>query len=87
MTSTASPPRPWRLVSTAWALLAIGLTGLIFRCFQEDQTQSGTWGCEMSYMWPTYHKVEWSENPSSKYSLWLYREQGWDRDMRVCLLC
>lgn len=83
MTSTAPTPKRWRIVTTVWALLAVGLTVWIFHCFQEDQAISGTWGCEMSYMWPTYHKVDWPDNPSAKYSLWLYREQGWDRDIQV----
>jgi len=55
----------------------------MYQCFLEDQRQSGTYGCEMSYMWPTYHEVHWSDKPSKKYDLYLYREQGWDRDERV----
>lgn len=85
MTEPPTPPRPRRWASTVWAVLAVVLTGVVFYCFQEDQSESGTWGCEMSYMWPTYHQVECPDNPSGKYSLWLYREQGWDRDLRVSL--
>jgi hypothetical protein len=40
----------------------------------------------MSYMWPTYHLVDWPDNPSRKYSLHLYREQGWNRFDKVSWL-
>lgn len=83
MPPPSTPPARWRWVTSAWSVVAIVLTFVIYRCFQEDQAQSGTYGCEMSYMWPTYHPVDWPDNPSNKYSLWLYREQGWDRDLRV----
>jgi hypothetical protein len=75
------PARRWK--SAIWSLVGLGLTALIYRCFLQDQQQSGSYGCEMSYMWPTYHQVDWPDNPSAKYSLYLYREQGWDRDDRV----
>ncbi|ORY29176.1 PGAP1-like protein-domain-containing protein [Naematelia encephala] len=51
---------------------------VIYRCYVFDQAQSGGWGCEMSWMTPTYSKIDWDEPPSSRYALWLYREQGWD---------
>jgi glycosylphosphatidylinositol deacylase len=84
-----TPPAPskttWRWKSTVWCIIGISLTFLIYQCFLEDQRQSGSYGCEMSYMWPTYHPVDWPDNPSKKYSLYLYREQGWDGDDRVSL--
>ena len=85
-----TPPAPskpaWRWKSTIWCIIGTGLTFMIYQCFLGDQRQSGSYGCEMSYMWPTYHPVDWPDNPSKKYSLYLYREQGWDRDDRVSLL-
>lgn len=45
---------------------------------------SGAWGCEMSWMTPSYIRIQDPIGPSSRYSLYLYREQGWDIDEQVC---
>ncbi|WRT68914.1 uncharacterized protein IL334_005896 [Kwoniella shivajii] len=34
----------------------------------------------MSWMSPSYHLLQWPENPISRYKVYLYREQGWDTE-------
>lgn len=50
----------------------------VYISFARDQATSGAWGCEMSWMTPAYVRVPWRDPPSTKYALYLYREQGWD---------
>jgi hypothetical protein len=87
MTLSGPTRSAWRWTSAVWCLVGAAVTYLVYWCFVDDQTQSGTYGCEMSYMWPTYHAVDWPDSPSSKYALYLYREQGWDRNDQVRKLC
>ncbi|EIW66887.1 hypothetical protein TREMEDRAFT_45408 [Tremella mesenterica DSM 1558] len=72
--------KSWSLRSATyvWSLLGVLLSCFVYRSFNLDQTQSGSWGCEMSWMTPSYLKMEWSDSPIAKYSLFLYREVGWD---------
>ena len=67
-------------------LFTLGFTWLVYDVYQRDQAQSGAWGCEMSWMNPSYLKIPWGNSPVPKYSLYLYREQGWDYDTKVSLL-
>jgi glycosylphosphatidylinositol deacylase len=69
----------------AWLLpvLGIAMLTLLHKAFTDDQRVSGTWGCEMSWMTPSYSRVDWPVSPSSKYTLYLYREQGWDDAVEV----
>ena len=53
-------------------------TLMVYVAFVRDQADSGRWGCEMSWMLPSYIPIAWPDNPSKKYSLYLYREQEWD---------
>jgi glycosylphosphatidylinositol deacylase len=62
------------------------LTWLVYRSYVQDQMHSGSWGCEMSWMTPSYIRLAWPEAPSKKYSIYLYREQGWDTEERVSSL-
>ena len=75
--------RTWRsknlsaLVVCAFTML---LAGIAYHAFRVDQAISGIWGCEMSYMWPSYRLLAWPDSPSTKYRVYLYRESGWDHD-------
>lgn len=62
------------LLSLSWLLLS--LIGLV--CFSLDQARSGSMGCEMSWMSPTYHRLEWDQSTEQRYSVYLYREGGLD---------
>lgn len=65
------------------AVAAVALLVTLARAFQQDQLRSGGWGCEMSWMTPAYVPVLWEQPPSTKYRLYLYREQGWDLSDKV----
>ena len=62
----------------------------IFTCFQASTQipdQLSPQGCRMSYMSPSYilqsnFNASWT-SLSGRYSLWLYREVGWE-DNQVC---
>jgi len=47
--------------------------------------------CRMAWMSPGYIRMEDFDRShsrlASKYSLWLYREQGWDLSSKVCHSC
>ncbi|KAL7423956.1 GPI inositol deacylase [Cryptotrichosporon argae] len=73
--STTSPPTYKTFVLALFFLVA---TWTAYIAFSADQLRSGAWGCEMSWMMPSYHAVEWPDAPSTKYRLYLYREQGVD---------
>ncbi|KAK8843412.1 hypothetical protein IAR55_007069 [Kwoniella newhampshirensis] len=66
-----------------FGFLALALSWITYRCYREDIRLSGAWGCEMSWMMPSYTPVEWLDKPSRRYSLYLYREQGWDFENTV----
>lgn len=46
--------------------------------YKVDSAQTAGWGCEMSWMTPSYLLIEMPESPVPRYSLFLYRESGWD---------
>ncbi|KAK4687334.1 GPI inositol-deacylase, partial [Tremellales sp. Uapishka_1] len=64
----------------AWLLLAFAtvVSLAVFCSFRQDQQISGTYGCEMSWMTPSYTRIQKGELHKTKYALYLYREQGWD---------
>ena len=74
-----------------------GLLGLltaigIFACFRastQTPDQLSPQGCRMSYMSPSYilqsgFNASWT-SLSGRYSLWLYREVGWDNNQVCCV--
>jgi glycosylphosphatidylinositol deacylase len=60
--------------------LVIPLTWAWYRIYAIDYSQGGQWGCEMSWMTPSYIPIETPYSPVSRYKLYLYREIGWDGD-------
>lgn len=73
--------RAWATRHVASYLIA-GMAAIsswfLYITFARDQATSGAWGCEMSWMTPAYVRVPWRDPSSTKYALYLYREQGWD---------
>lgn len=62
-----------------YAIASLAISCCLYTSFRYDQRHSGTWGCEMSWMTPSYRLIQ-----EGRYSLYLYREQGWDLDEEVC---
>jgi glycosylphosphatidylinositol deacylase len=73
--------RPWLLTSS---LVSAVLTWIVYREYTSDVATSGAWGCEMSWMTPSYVEIPWPDTPLSRYRLFWYREQGWDNEEEVC---
>lgn len=73
-------------------LLGVFTAVAIFACFRASTQvpdQLSPQGCRMSYMSPSYilqsgFNASWT-SLSGRYSLWLYREVGWDNN-QVCRL-
>lgn len=72
-----------RFLSPLFCVLAFLFSCAIYQSFRADLKKSGSWGCEMSWMSPSYRRLEWTEFISTKYALYLYREQGWDSEDTV----
>lgn len=64
-------------------VLSLLFAWVLWASFEDDQRTSGQWGCEMSWMTPSYRLIEWADAPIRRYKLYLYREQGWDPDSEV----
>ena len=68
-----------------WSLLAVFL---LYQANSDIVQRISPQGCRMSWMSPSYlRQAEFDHTWSplaSRYSLWLYREVGWDPD-QVCL--
>ena len=81
----APAQRPTRRPYATWisATLTVVLSCVVYRAYRSDQARSGSWGCEMSWMTPSYVRIPWMDAPSVKYDIYLYREQGWDLEGRV----
>ncbi|KIH86860.1 hypothetical protein SPBR_08082 [Sporothrix brasiliensis 5110] len=86
------PPRarsPWgiTLLTLSASLLGAVLLGLILKSFVTRQFVLDPKGCRMSYMRPSYaHLSEFDTEHTrfaSKYSLYLYREQGVDDETKL----
>ncbi|KAK4140644.1 GPI inositol-deacylase [Dichotomopilus funicola] len=78
---------PWAITFLALVASMIGL-GFLFAVLHSSATrQIDPKGCRMSYMRPSYAKLDEFDTEhtrlASKYSLYLYREQGIDRDTKV----
>lgn len=75
---------PWglTLLTTVVSLLGALMLGLVLKSFVTRQYDLDPKGCRMSYMRPSYaHLAEFDTEHTrfaSKYSLYLYREQGID---------
>ncbi|AGV14473.1 GPI inositol-deacylase [Cryptococcus neoformans AD2-60a] len=69
-----------QFLSPLFCALAILFSFSIYQSFRADLKQSGSWGCEMSWMSPSYRRLEWIDFISTRYALYLYREQGWDSE-------
>ncbi|WVW79048.1 hypothetical protein I302_101011 [Kwoniella bestiolae CBS 10118] len=69
-----------RLVTLLSAFMGVLFTLLVYHCYQRDLKESGSWGCEMSWMSPSYHLLQWHDNPIPRYQVYHYREQGLDID-------
>nr|XP_019009694.1 uncharacterized protein I206_05254 [Kwoniella pini CBS 10737]OCF48475.1 hypothetical protein I206_05254 [Kwoniella pini CBS 10737] len=65
------------------AFISIAITILVYQCYQDDLSKSGAWGCEMSWMSPSYQRIQWKDDPGHRYRLFLYREQGLDIESQV----
>ena len=70
----------WNLTIWLLSLTTLAITAITYHQFKLDQRDSGSWGCEMSWMTPTYRSIDTSDGPMPRYKLWLYREAGWDDD-------
>lgn len=77
--------RSSRLATSLVSIVGCLLSGLLYHSYVEDQRLLGAWGCEMSWMTPSYIPLAWSDAPSLKYRTYLYREQGWDLDVTVSI--
>ena len=89
MASWYTPPMNHSMLSV---LLGVFTAVTIFTCFWASTQAPGQLspqGCRMSYMSPSYifqsgFNASWT-GLSRRYSLWLYREVGWDNN-QVCHL-
>jgi hypothetical protein len=82
-----SPLRVWACFWNTLAATVLGLTLLLVMAQSFLTRQLDTKGCEMSYMRPSYVKMDSFDTEhtrfATKYSLYLYREGGIDDDVRV----
>ncbi|OCF72438.1 hypothetical protein I204_06817 [Kwoniella mangroviensis CBS 8886] len=72
-----------RSVTVLSALLGVLYIWIVYHFYQKDLQESGSWGCEMSWMSPSYKLVEWQDNPIPRYQVYLYREQGLETESSV----
>jgi len=78
---------PWRITALTAATFLVGivLLGVIVESLVTRQLDPK--GCRMSYMRPSYARLNEFDTEhtrfASKYSLYLYREQGIDEDVKV----
>jgi GPI inositol-deacylase len=79
---------PWKIkaLTVVTFLAGILLLGIIVESLVTRQLDPK--GCRMSYMRPSYARLNDFDTEhtrfASKYSLYLYREQGIDEDVKVC---
>lgn len=78
---------PWAIGLFTLVTSIVGI-GLLFTVLYSSVTrQVDPKGCRMSYMRPSYAKLDEFDTEhtrlASKYSLYLYREQGIDHDTKV----
>lgn len=79
---------PWAIGFLALVTSIVGLGFLLAVLHSSVTRQLDPKGCRMSYMRPSYAKINDFDTEhtrlASKYSLYLYREQGVDYDTKVC---
>jgi len=78
---------PWAISFLALVASIVGIGCLITVLHSSVTRQIDPKGCRMSYMRPSYAKLNEFDTEhtrlASKYSLYLYREQGIDHDTKV----
>lgn len=80
---------PWAitLLTLSVSLFGAALLGVILKSFVTRQFETDPKGCRMSYMRPSYAHISDFDTEhtrfASKYSLYLYREQGVDDETKV----
>jgi glycosylphosphatidylinositol deacylase len=86
-----SPLRVWTCTWSTMAATVLGLTLLLVMAQSFLTRQLDTKGCEMSYMRPSYVRMDNFDTEhtrfATKYSLYLYREGSIDEDSRVWYAC
>jgi glycosylphosphatidylinositol deacylase len=78
---------PWAITFSALVAAIVGIGFLVAVLHSSVTRQLDPKGCRMSYMRPSYAKLNEFDTEhtrlASKYSLYLYREQGIDHDTKV----
>ena len=79
-----TPPMNHSMLSTLLSLITAITIFACFRASTQIPGQLSPQGCRMSYMSPSYilqsgFNASWT-SLSGRYSLWLYREVGWDNN-------
>ncbi|WVQ93345.1 hypothetical protein IAU59_000413 [Kwoniella sp. CBS 9459] len=62
------------------SIIALLIPWVLYCAYTHDNAECGAWGCEMSWMTPSYQSIDWPDNPIPRYTLHLYREMGWEHD-------
>jgi len=79
---------PWAITLTTLVTSVLGIGFLIAVLHSSVTRQLDPKGCRMSYMRPSYARLDDFDTEhtrfASKYSLYLYREQGIDHGTKVC---
>ncbi len=79
---------PWAISLATLAVSLVGIGFLYAIANSVSTRQLDPKGCRMSYMAPSYAKLNDFDTEhtrfATKYSLYLYREQGIDIDTKVC---
>ncbi|WVF65699.1 hypothetical protein IAT40_000430 [Kwoniella sp. CBS 6097] len=70
----------FRISNALLSAVALLVSWVLFQSYTNDNAESGAWGCEMSWMTPSYQTIDWTDNSIPRYALRLYRELGWDDD-------
>lgn len=83
------PPMSHSILSVLLGVLTALTIFICFRAGTQAPDQLSPQGCRMSYMSPSYilqsgFNASWT-SLSGRYSLWLYREVGWENN-QVCRL-
>lgn len=80
-------PNPWSISILALVTSVVGIGFLLAVLHSSVTRQIDPKGCRMSYMRPSYARFDEFDTEhtrlASKYSLYLYREQGIDHDTKV----
>lgn len=76
------------IATSTLAVLSLLALYLAFNAAQYNEKNLSPQGCEMSWMSPSYvlqtdFNTSWTPL-AKRYSLWLYREVGWESESEVC---